>query len=81
MVGPRRDVTRWLAEGNAWHPAAVGRRQPPKADASSGGGNTMTIERKETEPAFAALYEHSGNGDWNAWVDLFSEDCSFFASF
>ena len=41
----------------------------------------MTLERDAIEAAFAAYREHSDRGDWNAWVDLFSEDCSFSAPY
>jgi len=36
----------------------------------------MTIERREIEAAFASVHEHGNKGDWNAYVDHFSEDCS-----
>jgi hypothetical protein len=38
----------------------------------------MTIERNKVEAAFASVHEHGNNGDWNAFVDHFSADCSFF---
>lgn len=40
--------------------------RPLTHKALDGGGKPMTIERKEIEAAFAALYEHADKGDWNA---------------
>ena len=38
------------------------------------------IERSAIEAAFSALHEQIQKSDWNAFVDLFSEDCSFLNS-
>ena len=36
----------------------------------------MAIERTKIESAFASVHECGNNGDWDAYVDHFSADCS-----
>jgi len=41
----------------------------------------MELDRKKIEAVYAAYCKHQDASDWNALVDLFSEDCSFLSSF
>lgn len=38
----------------------------------------MALERSKIEEAFASVHEHGNKGEWNAYVDHFSDDCTFF---
>ena len=38
------------------------------------------IDRNTVEVAFARLHDQTNKSDWNAFVDLFAEDCSFLNS-
>ena len=40
----------------------------------------MAADRTLIEKTFAALRERTDEGDWNAWVELFAEDCTFLNS-